>query len=67
MNIKKLVTERVKGAVKKLLYPIPNHLRRNQIKIDDFSLNAIRKSIEVNYHTGWRCKNAYSKEMYEKD
>jgi len=67
MNIKKLVSERMKGLVREFLHPVPKRLRRNQIKIDNFSLNAIKKSIEVNYHAGWKSKNAYLKEMYEKD
>jgi ubiquinone/menaquinone biosynthesis C-methylase UbiE len=54
-------------TIKRLLFPIPRHLSRNHTQIDPAGLQAIRKSIQTNYHSGWRSQSNYSSEVYEND
>jgi 2-polyprenyl-3-methyl-5-hydroxy-6-metoxy-1,4-benzoquinol methylase len=65
--MKRKVPPRIKQVAKKLLFPTPSHLRKNQIPISRQGLDVIEKSIRENYHTGWRSESNYSKEMYEND
>lgn len=65
--MKKHIPEPIKQIAKKLLYPTPSHLLDNQIQIDRDELHIVENSITENYHTGWRSKNNYSKEMYVHD
>lgn len=65
--MKQTIRDRVERIARTLLYPLPHHLKRNQIKIDDVGLNTIRDSLKENYYTGNRSENTYTKEMYEKD
>lgn len=64
---KRRIPAAVVPAIKKFLYPIPQHLSQHHRTIDHAGLQAIRKSIQTNYHAGWRSESNYSKEMYEHD
>lgn len=64
---RKHIPESVIPIIKRLLYPIPQHLARNHTTIDAAGLQAIRKSIQTNYHSGWRSESNYSTAMYEHD
>jgi 2-polyprenyl-3-methyl-5-hydroxy-6-metoxy-1,4-benzoquinol methylase len=61
------VTARAVPIIKKLLFPIPRCLSRNHTTIDADGVQALRKSIQTNYHAGWRSESSYSKEAYEHD
>lgn len=67
MRFKKYIPKPIKRIVKKVLFPTPPHLLRNQIQIGEGKLRAIERSIKENYHTGWRSESNYSREMYEND
>jgi len=65
--MRQIIRDRVERVARTLLYPLPRHLKKNQIKIDDVGLNTIRNSLKENYYTGHRSESTYTKEMYEKD
>jgi len=65
--MKQTIRDRVERITRMLLYPLPRHLRRNQIKVNDIGMDAIRNSLKENYYTGRRSESTYTKEMYEKD
>lgn len=65
--MKNHIPEPLKRIVKKLFFPTPSHLSKNQIQIYGDKLSVIEKSIRENYHTGWRNESNYSKDMYEND
>lgn len=54
-------------AMLKVLFPIPQHLSTNQMKVKPDGLERIRASVKCNYHRGWRSESSYSKEAYEAD
>lgn len=57
----------VAPAIKRFLFPVPQHLSRNHTQIDAAGIQAIKQSIQTHYHLGWRSESKYSKEMYEHD
>ena len=54
-------------AIKRSLFPIPQHLSRNHTRIDPAGLQEIKTSIQAHYHLGWRSESKYSREGYEHD
>ncbi|MEO7239598.1 MAG: class I SAM-dependent methyltransferase [Gemmatimonadales bacterium] len=64
---KRYIRSSVVPAIKRLLWPIPRHLSSNHRKIDSAGLQAIKQSIQTNYHAGWRSESKYSKKDYEHD
>ena len=73
-NLKHTTPEPVKSVLRRIIhrrrtpaYRVPQHLRGNHRTIDDTSLAELRKSIADNYHVGWRRKESYSKDGYERD
>ena len=65
--IKKNHLRAVVPTIKRLLFPIPQHLSQHHKNIGPAGLETIRKSIQTHYHAGWRSESNYSKEMYEHD
>lgn len=51
----------------RLLFHKQFHLYKNQIKIDEKSLNIIRKSLYKNYYKGWRNQNNFNNKKFDKD
>ncbi|HEU4682046.1 MAG TPA: class I SAM-dependent methyltransferase [Gemmatimonadales bacterium] len=64
---KRRIPAAVVPTIKKLLFPIPWHLSQNHRTIDHAGLQKIKKSVQTNYHAGWRSESNYSREMYEHD
>jgi S-adenosylmethionine-dependent methyltransferase len=48
-------------------YRVPSHLSRNHRQVDEAGLAELRKSIEDNFHVGWRAKESFSEDQYERD
>lgn len=63
----KRIRSAVIPAIKKLLFPIPQHLSRNQAKADPAGLQTIKSALQTHYHSGWRSESSYSREMYRHD
>jgi 2-polyprenyl-3-methyl-5-hydroxy-6-metoxy-1,4-benzoquinol methylase len=57
----------IRAAVKQVLYPIPRHLARNQVKVSHAGLSAIEQSVRRHYHSGWRSERNYSAAEYQQD
>ncbi|HEY7634327.1 MAG TPA: class I SAM-dependent methyltransferase [Gemmatimonadales bacterium] len=57
----------IRAAVKQMLYPIPRHLARNQVKVSNAGRSAIEQSVRHHYHSGWRSERNYSAAMYRED
>jgi len=78
MNLLSHLKQAIPGPVKSVLrrvirrpsapkYRVPQHLIGNHRKTDERGLAELRKSIVNNYHVGWRSKESYSDDGYEKD
>ncbi len=46
---------------------VPNHLKKKRIRLDSTGLEAIRRSLETHYFTGWRSKGHIQAEAYARD
>jgi 2-polyprenyl-3-methyl-5-hydroxy-6-metoxy-1,4-benzoquinol methylase len=57
----------LKKAVKKALYRTPLRLSSKHRKVDTRALSELEQSIRDNYLTGWRGKDKYSPDGYERD
>ena len=73
-HAKRAIPERAKSFIRQILrrrstrqYQVPKHLAENHRSADDAGLAELRKSIVTNYHVGWRSREAYSDEAYERD
>jgi 2-polyprenyl-3-methyl-5-hydroxy-6-metoxy-1,4-benzoquinol methylase len=64
---KKQLHESIRRLAWRLIFPVPRHLLENQKRIDSAGLDAIKKSIKKNYHTGWRNPKHYSNQAYKQD
>lgn len=67
MIAKKHIPPGLVPGIKQLLFPIPRHLSRHHIKIDQSGLETVRDSIRTHYHSGWRSQSNYSTAEYERD
>lgn len=65
--MKNYIPIRIKQNIWNMLAPIPRHLSKKQEKIGSDGLRRIEKSLEENYHTGWRKNANYSKAAYRDD
>jgi S-adenosylmethionine-dependent methyltransferase len=54
-------------AARKLLWPVPAHLRQRHINPGDEAIQAVERSCRANYYKGWRGEARYSKEGFEED
>jgi len=57
----------LRHVIRRPNYRVPQHLRVNHRKTDETGLVELSKSIGENYHVGWRSKEAYSDDGYERD
>jgi hypothetical protein len=57
----------VKRIAKQWLLPVPNALRKRQIKPDPAGLAHIEHAIRTHYHQDWRSEAHYSPEKYQED
>ena len=62
-----MMSDKLKGVAKRLLYPVPSCLAQKHIHIDDDRLDTIREAIKRDYHTGWRSEGNYSEALYQTD
>jgi S-adenosylmethionine-dependent methyltransferase len=65
--MRQVIRDRVEKIFSRLFYPLPRHLKNNQIEVNEVGLNAIRNSLKENYYTGQRNESTCTKEMFEKD
>lgn len=65
--MKKQISDPFKFLAKKLLFPVPSHLRKKQIKIDEEGFIEIGESIKNNFYSDWQAKYRLSKEAFEND
>ncbi len=63
------VSQSVRRLAKRVLFPLPGRLAANQRQVGDEGMNRIRRSLDENFHIGWRSPESYSGErkMYERD
>jgi 2-polyprenyl-3-methyl-5-hydroxy-6-metoxy-1,4-benzoquinol methylase len=57
----------LRATAKRVLYPTPRHLARNQVKVSHAALSAIEQSVRRHYHAGWRSEQNYSEATYRRD
>ncbi len=57
----------LRRIVRDILFPIPKHLSNNFKIIQNDRLKLIERSLEENYHIGWRGQHCYSPEEYKAD
>jgi S-adenosylmethionine-dependent methyltransferase len=57
----------VRQAVRKLLWPVPAHLKQRHLHPDGEAMQAVERSCRANYYKGWRSEARYSKEGFEED
>jgi S-adenosylmethionine-dependent methyltransferase len=57
----------VKRIAKQWLLPVPNALRKRQIKPDPAGFAHIEHAIRTHYHQDWRSEAHYSPEKYQED
>jgi len=65
--MRQIIRDRVERIARRLFYPLPHHLKKNQIEVKEIGINTIRDSLKTNYYTGQRSPSGYSKEMFERD
>jgi S-adenosylmethionine-dependent methyltransferase len=61
------IQNKIEKIVKNILFRVPPNLAKNQIQIDENSLEKIKKSIEQNFYIGWKQKKNYAEKEYEYD
>ena len=59
--------EMLKFIARRILFPVPSHLSKNFIQINDEKMQFLEKSLKQNYHIGWRAESSYSPEEYRAD
>jgi 2-polyprenyl-3-methyl-5-hydroxy-6-metoxy-1,4-benzoquinol methylase len=59
--------EALKDVARRILYPVPPHLKKNQRQLIDAEISELRQSIETNFFSGWRDKSNYSADNYTRD
>jgi len=65
--LKEYISILIGRIAEKLIYHVPSSLSKNFMEIKGDGLRLIEKSIEENYHKGWRSEKNYSKEKYKED
>jgi len=73
-RVKSSIPESIKSPLRKTIrrvrlrnYDVPEHLAKKHRKVDDAGIAAVRKSIQSNYHVGWRARERYSRKAYRED
>lgn len=60
-------TDPLRQLARNFLYPIPSHLAKHHIQIDEAGLGRIEQAIREHYHRGWRSEESYTKAGYQAD
>jgi len=61
------IKQTIKTAAKKLLFPVPSRLIKNQRSLDGGKLDMLRDALQTHYYTGWRHKDHYTSETFAQD
>jgi 2-polyprenyl-3-methyl-5-hydroxy-6-metoxy-1,4-benzoquinol methylase len=59
--------EGAREAAHRLLWPVPEHLRRRQLHPGEQALGAVENSCRRHYYKGWRSEASYTRDAFEKD